>query len=618
MATVKSNLLDAPSAKAKTLINEAIKLHKNGDKDNAYHYLIQKIDNLSKKDKVSIYLTIHGMFLKSHPERALEALESLRSLEPKLAFPLLLKAVFLESQRKIKEVIDTLKEMLKLEPSHSELVEASRILSRYGVQDLALDAAKRGYHGSGEDLSMATYPLRVALQNADWDFAEGITDKLLNAYKHNKYSEVNETPRTHLLWCDDEEVNFNVIKNFADRKFKPITQKPLITTPEGDISKRKIRIGYLSNDFRDHPTSYLAMGLLRHHNKQRFDIILYDTSYDDGKAVRRQVFSKADLVRDISKISDAQAATVIHKDKIDVLVDLNGLTEGTRLGIFGFRPAPVQISYLGFPGGTGTSFVDYIIADEYTLPKSSEQFHTESIIRIQNTYQINDYIAQYLHPRPTFKQMGLPDGKPIIGMFNNVNKVGREVWSTWMRVMQAVPEAVFWMLDPGELAKNSLMEAAKLYGIESDRFVWCKKTRVDDHLARISLCSIALDPWPYGGHTTTSDILFAGVPVVALEGHNFASRVSGGLLISAGLKSLVAKSKDDYVKIATNLLKDSNLLLNIKRHLHENRKRHPLFDAVGRTLQIEGAYLHACHQASIGAKPTSFNIANSIRNKKGT
>jgi predicted O-linked N-acetylglucosamine transferase (SPINDLY family) len=606
------------SPKVQKIINEAIALIKSNKKEDAHQFLQQKIASATKKDKISIFYAIHALFKKMNPTHAASALDSVRAIDPKLTLPLLLQASFFEEQRKKDKAIETLKEMIGLDPTNNELVEGARILSRYGEQALAVASAKKAYFASEEDLLISTYPLRIALQNADWDFAEKITNKMSAVYRDNKYALVNETPRTHLLWCDDEAVNFEVIKNFARNKFKKVAKDPLASVPEDDFKKRKVRIGYVSNDFRDHPTSYLAMGMLRHHNKYRFDIIIYDTSYDDGHAMRRQVFSKANIVKDISKLSDAAAASVIHKDKIDVLVDLNGLTEGTRLGIFAFRPAPVQMSYLGFPGTTGTPFVDYIIADDYTLPISSEKFNTESIIRIPNTYQINDYIAQYLPPKPPFNQLGIPDGKLIIGMFNNVNKVGREVWRTWMRIMQASPEAVLWMLDPGDLARKNLMDAASLEGVDVNRFFWAKKLRVDDHLARIAHCSIALDPWPYGGHTTTSDALFAGVPVIALEGTNFPSRVSGGLLNATGLKSLVAKDKDEYVRLAARLLNDTQLLLNIKSHLDRNRKTHPVFDAVGRTLQIEGAYLHACDVATKNIKPVSFNINNRVAKNKGS
>ncbi|CEN56205.1 glycosyltransferase family 41 protein [Candidatus Methylopumilus turicensis] len=606
------------SPEVESFIKEALGLINSGKKEDAYQYLQQKITAASKKDKISIFYATHALYKKINPDYALTALDSIREIDPRLTMPLLLQANHFEEQRQKDKAIVSLKEMMGLNPTNQELVEAARILSRYGEQALAIETAKKAYFASEEDLSISTYPLRIALQNADWDFAEKITNKMSAVYQDKKYTSVNETPRTHLLWCDDEAINFEVIKNFARNKFKKVTKEPLAIVPEGDFKQRKVKIGYVSNDFRDHPTSYLAMGMLRHHNKYRFDIVIYDTSYDDGHAMRRQVFSKANIVKDISKLSDAAAASVIHKDKIDVLVDLNGLTEGTRLGVFGFRPAPVQISYLGFPGTTGTPFIDYIIADDYTLPVTSEKFNTESIIRIPNTYQINDYIAQYLSPKPPFRQLGIPEGKPIIGMFNNVNKVGREVWHTWMRIMQASPEAVLWMLDPGDLAKTNLMDAAKLVGVDANRFFWAKKIRVDDHLARIAHCAIALDPWPYGGHTTTSDALFAGVPVIALEGTNFPSRVSGGLLKATGLKSLVAKDKDEYVNIAARLLNDTKLLFNIKSHLDKHRKNHPVFDAVGRTIQIEGAYLHACDVASKKIKPVSFNITNRVAKNKGS
>lgn len=607
-----------PTSKLQSIMETAICLLKEGKRDEAYAQLISHANDLSKKEKIKLYYSIHRLFIKIDSIKALEALDAIIDLEKSSTMPLLLKANYFSENRKIKKSIETLKEMLNFEPSNNELVEAARIFSKHGEQMLALDCAKKAYFEADENLNIATYPLRIALQNADWEFADKITQKLLNSYQNNTHDDFIETPRTHLLWCGDEHINNIVIKKISQKNFNVNKQKTLSHSLDDDFKKRKLRIGYVSYDFRDHPTSYLIMGLLRHHNKSRFEIFLYDTSFDDNKATRRQIFSKADVVKDLSKLTDSAAAKVISSDKIDVLIDLNGLTDGSRLGIFSYRPAPIQISYLGFPGSTGSSFVDYIIADEYTLPKSSEQYYSESIIRITDTYQINDYIAQYLHPRPSLKSLGLPEGRPIIGMFNNVNKVGRQVWDTWMRIMKSAPEAVLWMLDPGDLAKANLMHAAKLSGVASDRFFWAKKIAVDQHLARLSHCSIALDPWPYGGHTTTSDALFAGVPVVSLEGSNFASRVSGGLIIAAGLKTLVAKDINDYIKASTRLLNDNNLLLNIKRHINENKGKLPVFDAVARTLQIEGAYFYAYELALKKSKPLSFNISLSVSNKKGS
>ncbi len=614
---MKSPLLNTPSPKVKAYIQEAINLLKDKKKDEAYQLLLGHVETATKKDKISIFYAINDLFRKIDPTLAFEALDSIIEIDKKLTLPLMIKSKLYEELRQPDKAIQALKELMDRAPTNQELVEAARILSKYGQQESALKAAKDAYFGSGEDITLATYPLRVSLQNADWETADKITAKLLEAHRAKKTNQINETPRTHLLWCSDEIINQQVIENFS-AKFKVSKKPPLRVVPEGDFNKRKVRIGYISNDFRDHPTSYLAMGMLRHHNKSRFEIYLYDTSYDDGSVMRRQVFSRSKLVRDLSKVSDEKAASIIFNDKIDILVDLNGLTDGTRVGIFSYRPAPVQISYLGFPGSSGSPFVDYIIADNYTLPKSSEEYYCESVIRIPSTYQINDFIAQYLPPLPTLSSLGLPEGKLIIGMFNNVNKVGREVWETWMQIMQKTPQTILWMLDPGELAKNNLIVAANKMGVDADRFYWAKKVSQEEHLARIRHCSIALDPWPYGGHTTTSDALFAGVPVVAIEGTNFPSRVSGGLLSAAGLKSLVAKSRDDYVKLATTLIDNQKLLSDIKKHLNNNRRRHPVFDSLSRTLYIEAAYLNACSLAAKKMKPASFDVNNRTKPKEGS
>lgn len=596
----------AASDKVKSHIKRAASLIKENKSSEAYDFLQLQVGSATKKDKITLYFAIHDLFKKINLKQSLVALDHLIALEPKLTLPWLIKAKAFEEVRDAKSAVEALKKHTELSPSNLELVESARILSRFGEQKLALELGKRAYFGSNEDVSLATYPLRVCLQNADWETAEKITAKLLSSHLKGETKRVGETPRTHLLWCANESVNIKVIKNFAAKLYN--AHPPMTDLPHGDYTKRKVRIGYLSSDFRDHATSILAMGMFRHHQKSRFEIFLYDTSYDDGSVMRRQVLSRADRARSLVKLSDQAAANVILQDKIDVLVDLNGLTEGTRLGILSYRPAPVQISYLGFPGSAGSPFVDYIIADAYTISQSAQKNYPEAIIRIPHTYQINDYIALYLPPRPPLRALGLPEDSQIIAMFNNVNKVCREVWDTWMQILQSTNNAVLWMLDPGEIARANLLASAKPYGIEESRFVWSKKVKQEEHLARLRHCSIALDPWPYGGHTTTSDALFAGVPVIALEGTNFASRVSGGLLNAAGLPSLVAKTKDDYVKLATSLLNNADSLTKIKHHLSSARRSLPIFDAPARTRHLETAYLHACGVASRKEKPSSFNI----------
>jgi predicted O-linked N-acetylglucosamine transferase (SPINDLY family) len=506
-----------------------------------------------------------------------------------------------EAKTRKKDAIAALVQALATPAKPNQKVDIGRMLARLGEQDKGLKAVRQGYDESGAHLSVASYSLRVALQCADWELSERVIAQLRKAHAEGRTVEAGETPRTHVLWCADEATNMAVIAAFA-RKVYPERER-LVTQAWPYDGKRRLRIAYLSSDYRDHATSLLALGLMRNHDKSRFEVYAYCTSYDDGSALRRDMLNRCDKARSISKLTDRQAADLIVKDKIDVLIDLNGLTEGTRHGVMAYHAAPVQIAYLGYPGTVGGRFVEYVIGDDYTVPEGAEKLFPEKIIRIPPTYQINDYRARYLPPAPSRQSLGLPAGRPVVGMFNNVNKVNPEVWKTWMRIFERVPQAVLWMLDPGPVAKGFLNQAAKDAGIAQERIIFAPKLKQEQHMARLRQCDVGLDPWPRGGHTTTGDALFAGLPVVALQGTNFASRVSGGLLAAAGLSGLVMPDKDRYVYKAVELLNSPEMLKKIKTYLRSKRDTLPVFDAPTRTRQLEAAYA-AAHQRVLNGKAT--------------
>lgn len=490
--------------------------------------------------------------------------------------------------------------------SPAQRVDIGRHLSRLGQDKASLAAVKQGFDESGEALELASFTLRVALQCADWELADRITARLHTAHAAGRTVQVGETPRTHLLWCADEAINIKVISAFAEKMFA--VQPPLVTTawPEGTPSK--LRIGYLSSDYRDHATSLLALGLMRHHDRERFELYAYCTSYDDNSALRRDMLSRFNVARSFRNASDRKAAEQIMADKIDILIDLNGLTEGTRHGILAWHPAPVQISWLGFPGTCGGRFVEYIIADDYTLPPGAEALYPEKVIRIPPTYQINDYAARWLPPPPRRQSTGLPQHGPILGMFNNVNKVGSQVWQVWMQILREAPQAVLWMLDPGEVAREFLLRATEAAGVESGRVVFAPKIKQEAHLARLQHCDLMLDPWPYGGHTTTGDALFAGVPVVALQGTNFASRVSGGLLHAAGLQHLVLPDIASYVQTAVRLLQHPEELAKLKHAIRQRKGVKRAFNAQMRTRKLEAALLEVFRRSQRGLPPDHLSV----------
>ena len=551
---------------------------------------------------VTLFIAINK---KINQSDALKIANALAKKMPSSYLPWMNLALIYEQHRDPKNAIDMAKKALSLKPCPNSMVQLAVLLSKFNDDHTAMAAIKDGFSQSGSAITLATSVLRVALKNCDWDLSEQVIARLREYYSKADFVGV-ETPRTHLLWCADEALNVKVLAKFAAQNF-PI-QPTTYQLQQKDLKKQKLRIGLLSYDFREHATSHLAMGMLRHINRGRFEYYAYCTSWDDGSALRRDILNRCTTIRMISDQSDKEAADLIHRDQIDVLVDFNGLTEGTRLGIFALRPAPIQMSYLGFPGTSGGRFIDYFFADDYSVPKERNTLYPEKIIRIIPTYQINDYSAKWLPPALTKDKISQFQGKIVIGMFNNINKVSSVVWATWIAILKRLPDAILWILNPGEVARSNLLEIAVSDGVAKDRIIFAPKLKVDEHFARLQVCDFVLDPWPYGGHTTTSDALFCNVPVVALEGTNFASRVSGGLLMAAGLPKLVAKDIPEYIEIAVALASDNEMLRGMKDHLKRGKQQLPVFDAMKRTQQIERAFLFAYERYTEKKTPVSFRV----------
>lgn len=589
------------------LAKEAIRLSLEGKFSESADAVLK----LAKKSKTEearalLYIDAAKILFRQDAIRAEKLAIEASEIAPEHLAPWSYLTYFFHSKRKHKESREAALKAIGLAKKPVEVVDLARHLLLLGDCENAIKFAKSAFDESGRDIRLASYTLRIALQCADWDLSESITAELKKAYAHRESEEAIETPRTHLLWCDDEEINIRVVGAYAKKVYTEKTTEPRKAYP--DSHKRPIRIGYISSDFRNHATSLLALGMLRHHNRKRFMFFGYCASYDDGSALRREMLNRFHVARSISGLNDEAAAKLILKDQIDILVDLNGLTEGSRLGVLSWRPAPIQISYLGFPGTAGGRFVDYIIADDYTLPPGAEKNYPEKIIRIPPTYQINDYIARYLPPMANRKLVGLPEDKLVVGMFNNVNKINRASWAAWMRILKEVPEAVLWVLDPGKPGQENLLGETKKLKVPVERVIFASKASQDDHLARLRCCDLNMDPWPYGGHTTTGDALFAGIPVISLEGKNFASRVSGGLLRASGLSELICANVDAYVAKAVELLRDPVKLKKIKLHLLQNRSRLYAFNAPLRTLQIEAAFLAAQDRLDKGLPPEHITI----------
>lgn len=418
----------------------------------------------------------------------------------------------------------------------------------------------------------------------------------------------NEDPLFHLMWCGDERLNSLVRHMPSGQPFAPEARAARRSRPHRFAEK--IRIGYLTNDVSDqHPTMILLQGVLDNHDPERFDVTLFcytDADLADTDITFRKRYPHLVSIRDLD---DDAAAALIRDRGIDILVDLKGHTRGARVDLVNKGLAPVQVAWLGFPGTCYGIDCDYVVGDPIVLPQGSEPYFHELFCRLPETYQSNDWRLRPLPPPIPRSALGLPDDAFVFGSFNKPAKITAEVAALWAGVLHAVPGAVLWLLcQPGPARENFTAHMQTL-GITKDRLVFAPRADYEAHIARIQAADIALDTFPYSGHTTTSDCLWAGVPVIALKGTNFASRVSESLLTAIGLPELVASDHAGFVALAARLAARPEELAALRARLAANRLRAPLFDTERFTRHLEHAFEVMAERAQAGLEPQAFDVS---------
>jgi protein O-GlcNAc transferase len=372
---------------------------------------------------------------------------------------------------------------------------------------------------------------------------------------------------------------------------------------------RVLRIGYLSHDFRTHAVGQLSWRLFPLHDRGGFHVTAYSSGPDDGGIVRQAITRHADRFNDIRTLSHRQAAEQIRTDGIDILVDMTGHTAGARLDIAALRPAPIQLSWLGYPGTTGASFIDYLIADPIVLPHGDENYYSEAICRLPNTYLMTDDTQEIAAAAPTRASEKLPENGLVFCSFNNMHKIEPVMFALWMDLLRDVPGSVLWLHAYNELAVQQLHKSASMHGVDPARLIFAGRPDKPRHLARARLASLALDTRLYNGHTTTIDMLWAGVPVISMPGSTFQARVSASLLTSIGMTELIADDLRAYKALALKFANDPAALAAARNKLAENRGGTPLFDTTRFVRDLERAYRAIWQRACAGAKPGTIDIA---------
>lgn len=537
---------------------------------------------------------------------------------------------------------------LALQPGNTAVLNnmANALVARGNVH-AAIDAFRQAididpkdpilYHGLANalfkidelDAAIANYEKALELKP---DFAESLSSLLHTAYhacRWERLDELNakadqmirsrsandglivEMPLANVTRCDDLAVNHMVAVTECRRIIKERVAALDVSFSHAERRERarsKIAIGYLSNAFRTHPTTFLMSRLFELHDRSRFEIHAYSTGVDDGSEARRHIQETCDRFVDLRSMETAKAAQVIYDNEVDVLVDLDGHIHGERLDIAALRPAPVIATYLGFPGTTGADFIDYLITDRIVSPPEHARWYTERFAYLPHTYQCTDPRQAVSSRVFTRGELGLPEDAFVLCSLNQACKIEPVMFDVWMRLLKAIPGSVLWLWRNNPVVDANLRREAEKRGVPAERLAFAETMPRDEHLARLHLADLALDTRICNGHTTTSDALFAGVPVVTLQGRHFASRVSASLLTAIGLPELVTHSLEAYEALALRLARNRKELDDLREKLRRNRSTEPLFDTPCLARNLESAYEEMVRIWRAGEAPRRIEV----------
>lgn len=500
------------------------------------------------------------------------------------------------------EALVSYRHALALQPDAEIHRNCGNILYRQKRYREALAAYDSAWQRKPDLLGIEGHRLDTRLHLADWKDLDREAASLVASVRAGKAS---TQPFIFLAAPGHAADQQQCARLWAERLHPPAT--PLWRGER--YAHERIRIAYLSADFRVHPMAFLFAGLIEHHDRSRFDIIGVSFGTDDGSEIRTRIRSAFETFVDARTKSEQEIAALIRAREIDIVVDLMGYTTNSRTGILAQRPAPVQAQYLGFPGTMGVPYIDYVIADGVVVPEDERGFYSEKVVTLPDCYFVNDdkrAIAPRIFGRT---ELGLPPESFVFCCFNSTHKITPALFGRWMRMLAVVDGSVLWLLRDNADAADNLRREASHRGIDPARLVFADRLPVPEHLARHRAGDLFLDTLPYNAHTTAADALWAGLPVLTCPGATFAGRVAASMLRAVGLPELIAPSLDEYERVAIALAADRGRLAEIRARLAGNRLAKPLFDTALFTRRMEAAFtaMHARHQA--GLPPDHIEVA---------
>jgi predicted O-linked N-acetylglucosamine transferase (SPINDLY family) len=520
---------------------------------------------------------------------ALASYQNALTLRPNYAEALNNRSAALFSLKRFSDALADSDRALALRPGFADaLYNRGNALSELNRPQDALGSYERALAIDPDHPRALSGLANAAMTIGDWERTAKLADKLK--------SEIGKSliqPFVLMGYWDDNELQLRCSQNYV-REAGPGPLPPLWTGPR--YTHDKIRVAYLSADFHEHVTATLMVEMFERHDRNRFEIMAVSFGPEDGSAMRTRLVKAFDRFHDARQQSDRDVARLLRQWEIDIAVDLGGYTSGARPWVLAHRPCPVQAKYMGHPGTSGSDFIDYIIADSLVVPPDQHRFFSEKIVALPDTLWVTD-TQRAVGAMPGRGEAGLPENGFVFCCFNHNWKITPPLFDIWMRLLHQIDGSVLWLLEGNASIRGNLCNQAAARGIAPERLIFAGRTTPEKHLARQQLADLFLDTLPYNAHTTASDAVWMGLPLVTTPGKSFPARVAASILKAADMPELVAANLAEYEALALKLARDPHLLAAIRQKLVSGKDNVPLFDTARFTRNLEAAYTAMLNQA---------------------
>ena len=546
-------------------------------------------------------------------------------------------AVALNHKGDSKAAVDSCKQALKIDPDYADAYNNMGIaLNDKGDRDAAIDSYKQAlkinphdaevYNNMGVALvekgelnaGIKSYEMALGIKP---DYQDALVNKLKQQSRICDWTALKEDQNLiaklgisteslsplSILPLEDSPKRHRVRSEILTKKLHGY-KTPLPPAAKPSQKPQRLRIGYFSADFCEHPVAYLMAKVLETHDRKRFEVYGYSIGPAKDDDMRQRLIEAFDVFIDVHNMTDLDVALLARQDKIDIAIDLTGYTKYHRAGIFAYRAASVQINYLGYPGTMGADFIDYIIADQNLIPMDSQKFYSEKLIYLPHHYQAQDNTLSISNNTPSRLDLGLPDKGFIFCAINNSYKIRMPEFDVWMRLLSHLDGSVLWLLESNNFVKDNLLKEAQARGISAERLVFAQGVSHETYLAQFRRADLYLDTFNYNAGATASNALWAGLPVLTKLGRGYTARMAGSLLTSIGLPELATHSEEDYESLALALATDPERLAKIRQTLADNRLSTPLFDTALFTKHLENGFEQVYQRYYDGKPPDDIFV----------